>query len=104
MGVKRGEKRWGKVDSGLTAKHIGIPKHKRPIDDPYGAGEHSGKRAKPDAVSAAANTRARAAKEKAAERPPLHHSPCAWRPLVLRPTHRCTQCTHLQCIHRRTSL
>jgi hypothetical protein len=56
MGVKRGEKRRGKVDSGLTAEHIGIPKRKRPIDDPYGAGEHSGKRAKPNAVLAAANT------------------------------------------------
>jgi hypothetical protein len=71
MGVKRGEKRRrGKVDSELTAEHIGVPKRKRTTDDPYGAGEHSGKRAKPDAVSAAANARARAAKEKAAEPPP----------------------------------
>jgi hypothetical protein len=66
MGVKKGDKRRGKVDSALTAEHIGAPKHKRPNDDPYGAGEESGKRAKPDAVSAAANTRARAK----AERPP----------------------------------
>jgi hypothetical protein len=66
MGVKRGEKRRGKVDSALTGEHIGVPKRKRANSDPYGAGEHSGKRAKPDAVSIAANTRARAA----AERPP----------------------------------
>jgi hypothetical protein len=67
MGVKRGEKRRrGKVDSALTAEHIGVPKRKRTNDDPYGAGEQSGKRAKPDAVSTAANARARAA----AERPP----------------------------------
>jgi hypothetical protein len=71
MGVKRGEKRRrGKVDSALTAEHIGAPKRKHTSDDPYGAGESSGKRAKSDAVSAAANARARAAKEKAAERPP----------------------------------
>ena len=55
MGVKRGEKRRGKVDSALTAELIGVPKRKRPNNDPYGAGEDSGKRAKPDAVSAAAN-------------------------------------------------
>ena len=74
MGVKRGEKkRRGKVDSARTAEHIGVPKRKRTTDDPYGAGEQSGKRAKPDAVSAAANDRSRAAEErraKAAERPP----------------------------------
>ena len=34
---------------------VGVPKRKRPTDDPYGAAEESGKRAKPDAVSAAAN-------------------------------------------------
>src|SRR6266566_1132868 len=70
MGVKRSEKRRrGKVDSELTAEHIGVSKRKHPCDDPYGAGEQSGKRAKPDAVSAAANARARA-KGKAAEPPP----------------------------------
>src|SRR6266576_2386425 len=70
MGVKRGEKRChGKVDSELTAEHIGVPKHKHPCDNPYGAGEQSGKRAKPDAVSAASNARAHA-KGKAAEPPP----------------------------------
>ena len=83
MGVKRGEKRRRKVDSALTADHIGVPKRKRPTDDPYGAGEHSGKRAKPDAVSTAANTRARAAKEKAAERPPLPTAPPASLPTRL---------------------
>jgi hypothetical protein len=66
MGVKCGKKRRGKVDSALTGEHIGAPKRKRTNDDPYGAGEHSGKRTKPNAVSTAANTRAHAA----AERPP----------------------------------
>jgi hypothetical protein len=56
MRVKHGEKRrHGKVDSALTAEHIGTPKCKHTNDDPYGVGEHSGKRAKPDAVSTAAN-------------------------------------------------
>jgi hypothetical protein len=61
MGVKHGEKRChSKVDSTLTAEHIGTPKHKHTNDDPYGVGEHSGKRTKPDAVSTAANARAQA--------------------------------------------
>ena len=55
MGVKRGEKRRGKVNSALTGEHISIPKQKHVSEDPYGAGEQSGKRAKPDAVSAATN-------------------------------------------------
>jgi hypothetical protein len=58
MGVKRGNKphKKGKVNSVLTAQHIGEPNHKHPADnDPYGAGEQSGKHAKPDARSAAAN-------------------------------------------------
>src|SRR5713226_9365031 len=65
MGVKRVNKRPnGKVDSALTAQHIGEPNRKRTTnDDPYGAGEQSGKRAKPDACSAAANTQARTAAE-----------------------------------------
>jgi hypothetical protein len=64
MGVKRGEKRrHGKVDSALTAEHIGVPKCKHTNNDPYGAGEQSGKCAKPDAVSTAANSRVRAAAE-----------------------------------------
>ncbi|KAF8498200.1 hypothetical protein F5888DRAFT_1889320 [Russula emetica] len=69
MGVKHGNKRRekGKVDSALTAQHIGEPNRKRAADnDPYGAGEQSGKHAKPDARSAAANARARAAQEQAA--------------------------------------
>ena len=63
MGVKRGEKCCGKVDSMLTAKLIGEPncKRNRGDEDPYGAGEQSGKHAKPDACSVAANTRAQAA-------------------------------------------
>ena len=68
MGVKRNNKRAnGKVDSALTAQHIGEPNRKRTADDdPYGAGEQSGKRAKPDARSAATNVRARIAEERAA--------------------------------------
>ena len=105
MGVKRGKKRQGKADSALTAEHIGVPKRKRTNDDPYGAGEDSGKRAKPDAVLAAANAQARAAEEwkalKAADPPPLecppllHRSPHVY-PQVLRPMHSCTQCTLLK--------
>ena len=58
MGVKHGNKRHvtGKVDSVLTAQHIGEPNRKRAADnDPYGAGEQFGKRAKPDAHSVVAN-------------------------------------------------
>jgi len=55
MGVKRGKGK-GKVDSALTAQHIGKPNHKHAADyDPYGAREQSGKRARPDARSAVAN-------------------------------------------------
>jgi hypothetical protein len=53
MGVKRGNKhtRKGKVDSVLTAQHISEPNCKCAADDdPYGAGEQSGKRAKSDAL------------------------------------------------------
>ena len=76
MGVKHGNKnhRKGKVDSALTAQHISEPNRKRAANsDPYGAGEQSGKRAKPDAHSAAANARVHAAAERAvpkAEPPP----------------------------------
>src|SRR5258707_15176385 len=68
MGVKWNNKRAnGKVDSALTAQHIGEPNRKRTADDdPYGAGKQSGKRTKPDARSAAANVRARVAEERAA--------------------------------------
>ena len=47
----------------LTEQCIGAVKGKRRRNDPdpYAAGERSGKRAKPDALSAAANERARAA-------------------------------------------
>jgi translation elongation factor EF-1alpha len=58
MGVKQGEKHYGKVDSALTGEHIGISKRKHANSDPYRAGKHSGKHAKPNAVSIAANTRA----------------------------------------------
>lgn len=87
MGVKRGEKRRrGKVDSTLTAEHIGVPKRKHTADDPYGAGENSGKRAKPDAVSAAANARARAAAEnRAAAKAAAEHPPPASLPTRLSP-------------------
>src|SRR5216684_3493068 len=68
MGVKWNNKRTNsKVDSTLTAQHIGEPNRKRTAnDDPYGAGEQSGKRAKPNARSAATNVRARVAEEWAA--------------------------------------
>src|SRR5713226_5077629 len=67
MGVKHvGKHPNGKVDSALIAQHIGEPNRKRAADDPYGAGEQSGKQAKPDARSAAANTRACAAEERGA--------------------------------------
>ena len=64
MGVKRGgRKHQGKVDSALTSQHISEPNRKCAADnDPYGAGEQSGKCAKPDAHSAAANARAHAVK------------------------------------------
>ncbi|KAF8489698.1 hypothetical protein F5888DRAFT_1910230 [Russula emetica] len=68
MGVKRGNKRRekGKVDSALTAQHIGEPNRKCAADNnPYGAGEQSGKRTKPNVRSAAANAHARAAQEQA---------------------------------------
>src|SRR5229473_2107329 len=65
MGVKHvGKHPNGKVDSALTAQHIGEPNRKHTADNPYGAGEQSGKWAKPNARSAAANTRARAAEER----------------------------------------
>ena len=82
--VRKGEKRGakhsqGKVNSVLTAQHIGEPNHMCPTDDnPYGAGEQSGKRANPDACSADANTRAHKAVEQEvlkAELPLLLHLP-----------------------------
>jgi hypothetical protein len=64
MGVQHGKKHQGKgkVDSALMAQHIGMPNHKCAANnDLYGAGEQSGKHAKPNARSATANARARAA-------------------------------------------
>jgi hypothetical protein len=62
MGVKQGKKSHRKVNSAHTAELIGEIswKHNREEEDPYGAGEQSGKRAKPDAWSATANARAHA--------------------------------------------
>ena len=55
------------------AEHIGVPKCKHPVDDPYEAGKESEKRVKPNAVSAAANTWACAAQEMKAAKCPLPH-------------------------------
>ncbi|KAH9051046.1 hypothetical protein EDB87DRAFT_1582998 [Lactarius vividus] len=87
MGVKRGNKACSKVDSARTAEHIGEinRKRNRENDDPYGAGEQSGKHAKPDARSAVANANARACATMEPSRPlsssrgpapvpfPVHH-------------------------------
>src|SRR5712672_4232131 len=77
-----------KVDGTLTVQHISMPNCKRAAndDDPYGAGEQSGKRAKPDARSAAAKTRARAAEAVPkpeplpSQLPPTHPPPPQPRP------------------------
>jgi hypothetical protein len=66
MGAKQGQKRQGKpgkVNSALSAQLIGEVNHKqkRTDQDPYGSSERSGKHAKPDARSVAANAQARAA-------------------------------------------
>jgi hypothetical protein len=86
MRVKRNNKCTnGKVDSALTAEHIGEPNRKRTADDdPYGAGEQSGKCAKPDAHSAAANVRARIAEERQAapKAEPLPSLPASLPPLT----------------------
>ena len=62
MGCKRAPKRRLPGEHGLTERSIGAPKGKRKClyTDPYAGGERSGKRAKPDALSAEANARARA--------------------------------------------
>ena len=62
MGARKDPKRKpGPVIGNTAEQSIGVIKGKRRKDsDPYAAGERSGKRAKPDAVSAAANERARA--------------------------------------------
>jgi hypothetical protein len=69
MGIQCSKKHQGsKVDSALTAEHIGKPNCKCAADnDPYRAEEQSGKRAKPDAHSAAANTQVRTAEMRKAE-------------------------------------
>ena len=58
MGVKWGGKRQGKVNGAHSAQLISELNRKwnRTDQDPYGAGEQSGKRARPDAHSVAANT------------------------------------------------
>jgi len=63
MGVRKAPKRKpGPVGGNTTERCIGPVKGKRrrKYSDPYAAGERSGKRAKPDAVSATANEYARA--------------------------------------------
>jgi hypothetical protein len=66
MGVKRGGPKRkcppAPEERGVTARSIGDAKGKRRRvhTDPYAGGERSGKRAKLDAMSAAANARARA--------------------------------------------
>jgi hypothetical protein len=63
MGVKRAPK-WKRLpeERGITEQSIGIAKGKkrRIHEDAYAGGEQSGKCAKPDALSATANARARA--------------------------------------------
>ena len=65
MGVRKASKRKQSLVGGNTntERCIGAVKgkHTRKISDPYAGGERSGKRAKPDAVSAAANEQARTA-------------------------------------------
>jgi hypothetical protein len=72
MGVKRSSKRkCPPEECGLTARSIGVAKAKHRIHtDPYTGGERSGKRAKPDAMSAAANRRARAPSPLSSTAPP----------------------------------
>src|SRR6266851_2953500 len=62
MGVKRGapKRKCLPEERGITAQSIGAAKGKRHRvhSDPYAGGKRSGKRAKPDVTSAAANARA----------------------------------------------
>ena len=62
MGYKRAPKHRLSGEHGITERSIGSRKARkqRQHTDPYAGGERSGKRAKPDALSAAANARARA--------------------------------------------
>ena len=106
MGEKCGTKHsWGKVDCALMAQHIGEPNHKHMTDnDPYGAGEQSGKHAKPDARSANANAWARKAVEWEALKaepplPPASQPLPTLLPLLLRPwaylVGTCLCCTYI---------
>src|SRR5713101_3459806 len=64
MGVKRSapKQKCLPEDSGTTARSIGITKgkHHQVYSDPYTGGKQSGKHAKPDVTSAAANAHAHA--------------------------------------------
>ena len=82
MGVKRGGRKCqGKVDSALTSQHISEPNRKRAANNnPYGAGEQSDKRAKPNAHSAATNAQAHVVK---AEPPRTQPPPSTATPLPL---------------------
>ena len=79
MGENHGKKHpRGKVDSSLTAQHIGEPNRKRAANDnPYGAGKQFGKRAKPNARSAVANARAWTATALKSEPPPTPLPPAS---------------------------
>jgi hypothetical protein len=63
-------------ERGITERSIGAAKGKKRkiYEDPYAGGERSGKRAKPDALSAAANDRARALRA-GVSAPAFQHSP-----------------------------
>ena len=61
MGCKRAPKRRLPGEHGLTERSIGAPRKRKCLYvDPYAGGERSGRCAKPDALSAEANARARA--------------------------------------------
>jgi hypothetical protein len=80
MGVKRhaSKRKCLPEECGMTAQSIGVAKGKRRQvhSDPYAGGERSGKRAKPDVTSAAANACARAcAMPPSATAPPTPSAP-----------------------------
>ena len=94
MGTKRAPKRRRPNEHGLTARCIGIPKGKRKrlYTDPYAGGEQSGTRAKPDALSAEANARARAGTRPP---PPVPPPQSAAPPHRIPPLPRCVSpCPH----------
>jgi hypothetical protein len=83
MGVKKAPKRCCLPEErGLMDRSIGVAKGKRRrvYSDPYAGGERSGKCAKPDALSAAANTRARIP-------PSASPAPTIWPPPTQLPAH-----------------